>query len=172
LVEIMVVVAIMGVVMTMAIPSMWRKLHPESMQKAVSDMMEACSHARANAILGGVITELVVRPYARQISVQATGSATADDSPFGGDDAAPRPKSGGGGEAFSFRVAENIMIEGIRLNLEDWTEDEEVRVRFYPNGTADEFSIFFVSDKAERRQIFLEVTTGLADLESDPLKFR
>src|SRR6266481_1549762 len=35
LLEIMVVVAIMGIVMTVAIPSLYHQLHPDSMRKAV-----------------------------------------------------------------------------------------------------------------------------------------
>jgi prepilin-type N-terminal cleavage/methylation domain-containing protein len=37
LIEIMVVCAIIGIVMTIAIPSIYRQLHPESMQKAVNE---------------------------------------------------------------------------------------------------------------------------------------
>src|SRR6266581_2780388 len=74
LIEIMVVVAIMGIVMTIAIPTVYQQLHPESMRKAVSDVMEACSHARARAILNGAETELVIHPADRQFTVSSAAS--------------------------------------------------------------------------------------------------
>ena len=58
------------------------------------------------------------------------------------------------------------------MSGEDWTEDEEAHVWFYSNGTCDEMSLVLLSDKGERRNIFLEVVTGLAEFEVDPLKFR
>src|SRR2546423_14400471 len=56
LIELMVVVAIIGIVITISIPTIYQQMHPESMRKAVSDVVEACSHARARAILNGVQT--------------------------------------------------------------------------------------------------------------------
>ena len=81
-------------------------------------------------------------------------------------------EGGADGSLTSVTLPDGIQIEGIRLNFLDYTEDEIVRVRFYPNGTSDEFSLFLLSDKGERRQIFLEVVTGFADFETDALKFR
>jgi prepilin-type N-terminal cleavage/methylation domain-containing protein len=184
LIELLVVVAIIGLVMTIAVPSIYRQLHPESMQKAVSDVMEACSHTRARAILGGATTELVINTLDKSFSIgaAAVGSVAAPENRLDSPDVAgnewrmedrPRPSSAGSEEGnFSCKLPDKIQIEGIRLNFLDYTEDEIVRVRFYPNGTCDEFSIFLLSDTGERRQIFLEVVTGLADVESDPLKFR
>lgn len=181
LIEIMVVCAIIGIVMTIAIPSIYRQLHPESMQKAVTDVLEACSHARAHAVLNDTIMELVIRPGDRQIEVvqgsvapppQADRLESLDVS--GQEWRMPErgaPSSGGG--IFTAKLADRIQIEGIRLNFLDFTEDEVVRVRFYPNGTSDEFSLFlFHNETGERRQIALEVVTAIADVESDPNKFR
>jgi prepilin-type N-terminal cleavage/methylation domain-containing protein len=179
LIELMVVVGIIAVVMTMAIPTIYRQLHPESMQKAVSDIMEACSHARATAILNGTESVLTIMPQDRQIQVGSGGAAKrGEDRLFSPDVSGEdwrlpeeRPRQTESAH-FSARLSDRIQIEGIRLNYLDYTEDERVDVRFYPNGTCDEFSIFLLSDKGERRQIFLEVVTGLADVESDPNKFR
>src|SRR4051812_12386123 len=75
LIELMVVIAIMGIVMTIAIPTIYQQFHPESMRKAVNDVMEACVHARARAILNGGETDLVIRPGDRQFTVSAVSSA-------------------------------------------------------------------------------------------------
>lgn len=192
LIEILVVCAIIGIVMTMSIPSIYRQLRPESMQKAVTDIKEACDTARGHAVLNRTTMKLVIRTFEKQISV-APGSSGPRFDPTAGYDPQPgrlesknvageewrmpdrqAPTGGGsGGGTFSAKLSDNIAIEGIRVNLKDYTEDEVVEVNFYPNGTCDEFSIFLASrDSADRRQISLEVATGLVDIESDPRKFR
>jgi len=46
------------------------------------------------------------------------------------------------------------------VNLKDQMEADEAHVRFYPNGTSDEFTIVLES-KGEIRKISLECVTGL-----------
>jgi hypothetical protein len=163
---------------------MYRKLHPGSMQKAVNDIMEACSNARAYAILNDTETELVIHPFERRIQVAVAGRRSSDeDSTFSpsvaGEEwrmSAARPGRGSGGSEnislFRATLPDKITIEGLGINGEDWTEDEIGRVRFYPNGTSDEMSIVLLSDRQERRNIWLEVVTGLAEFEVDPQKFK
>ena len=184
LIEIMVVCAIIGIVMTMAIPSIYRQLHPESMQKAVNDVKEACDLARGHAALNGSTMKLVINTREKQISVQA-GAASRSESvnmdrleskSVSGEDWRMEDRKPAGsataGGVFTAKLANSISIEGIRLNLKDYSEDEVVEVNFYPNGTSDEFSMFLYHQDGERRQIWLEVATALADFESNPLKFR
>ena len=84
---------------------------------------------------------------------------------------APTPKAASGG--FSTRLPEGVIVEGLGVNGEDWTEDEVARVVFRPNGTCDEMSVvLFRSETNERRNIWLEVVTGLSELETDPAKFK
>ena len=80
--------------------------------------------------------------------------------------------SSGGGGGMSVKLSPSIRIEGLGVSGEDWTEDEEAHVWFYANGTCDEMSLVLLSDKGERRNIFLEVVTGMAEFEVDPLKFK
>jgi hypothetical protein len=54
----------------------------------------------------------------------------------------------------------------------DFTEDEEVAVRFYPNGTCDEFYVVLQSDQGELRMIYLDMVTGFPVVESDPSKMK
>src|SRR5260370_29274913 len=75
LIEIMVVVAIIAIVMTIGIPFMkYTFVGGEGIDKAVRDVKEACSNARANAILNGVETDLVIRPFDKRLEVVAGGS--------------------------------------------------------------------------------------------------
>jgi hypothetical protein len=70
---------------------------------------------------------------------------------------------------FSARLSDKIAIELLEVNFQDPMEFEEARVRFYPNGTCDEFKmVLFRPDTNERRLLTLEVVTGLLDVESDP----
>src|SRR6476469_7487597 len=69
LIELMVVVGIIGIILGIAVPSLYRQLHPESIMKVSNDFMEACSTARANAILTGAETYLEIRNVDRTVSV-------------------------------------------------------------------------------------------------------
>ncbi len=141
LVEIMIVVAIIGIVMAMGIPSMVHAMKKEGLRKAVSDMVEACSSARADAILKAHTSDVVIRPKDRTIS----------------------------GGTFTATVPESVWYETLYVNFAEFRDDvEEIRVHFYANGTSDEFTIVFNSDENKRMQIDLEVVTGLADVK--PLK--
>ena len=159
LIELMVVVAIIGIVMTMALPSVYRQLHPNSMKQAVDDILEGCSHARAQAILHGSPTELRIRPFDRTLEVSGSRSSGPDDG--GG----PRR----GGQAFNKRFSDQISIEMLDVNFLDYREEEVAAIRFQENGVSDEFTIVLNNDKAEWRMITLEVVTGLAEVFSDPL---
>jgi prepilin-type N-terminal cleavage/methylation domain-containing protein len=194
LIEILVVCAIIGIVMTMAIPAIYRQLHPESMDKAVRDVKELCDTARGHAVLNRTTMKLRIRPYDKQLDVVQGGGGRMgglhayDPQPerleskdLAGEEwrmpdrqAPARGGGGPGGEGkFSAKLSDQIHIEGIRVNLKDYTEDEVVEVNFYQNGTSDEFSLFLASNKsADRRQIWLEVATALAAVENDYRKFR
>ncbi len=175
LIEIMVVVAIAGLIMTIAIPSIYQLTHPETMRTSVEKMIEACGEARATAILQGVTTELRLRPADNQISVVSIGSTAPEpEAALFDAEGAPlaRKPAGGGASIFSWKFGETIIMEGVGVNGEDWTEDEEAAVRFYPNGTSDEMSVVLTSKKGERRNVWLEVVTGLPEVETDPQKFR
>jgi len=59
------------------------------------------------------------------------------------------------------------------INLSEYRDAEEARVMFYPNGTCDELTIILHSnERNEYRRITLEVTTALANVDSDPSKWR
>src|SRR6266550_9093450 len=62
LIELMIVVAIMGVVLTMGVPIVYRMRHEAPLRKAVKEVVEVCSHARARAILQGKATCVVFHP--------------------------------------------------------------------------------------------------------------
>jgi len=191
LIEIMVVCAIIGIVLTMGIPSIYRKLHPESMQMAVTKIKYLCETARGQAVLGGTTMKLVIRQTDRVIEIMPAGTSASPANPAGGYDPQPNrleSKNLAGEEwrmeerkskpawtpsdETRFKIPDSIRIEGIRLHLKDFGDDDVVEVNFYKNATCDEFALFLVSDNNEHRQISLEVSTALVDVDVDPLKFR
>lgn len=189
LIELMVVVGIIGVILTIAVPSIYRQLHPDSMQKAVKDIMEACNNARAYAILNGTDTDLVIHLAEKRIEVVPGSGSSSGASTVPGPEnrlsslsvsgeewrMADRPKGGNANAAqgpVSVKLSDKIMIEALLANGEDATEMETARVRFYSNGTCDEMNLVLLSEQGENRQIWLDVVTAQADFEVDKAKFR
>ena len=67
---------------------------------------------------------------------------------------------------------DNLVIDMIDVNLSEYKDSEEARVRFYPNGTADELTVIAHSIRGEYFKMSLEATTGLPSWERDPSKFK
>ncbi|MFN7141011.1 MAG: Tfp pilus assembly protein FimT/FimU [Limisphaerales bacterium] len=138
LIEILIVVGILGIIAAIGIPSFARTLQKEGMRRAVSDFVEACSDARATAILKQETTTLTIRPFEHTFS-----------SP---------------NKTFSFPDTVQIEFMGANFSLTDM-EAEETKVRFFPNGTSDEFAIVLRSHDMQTVKITLELVTALADVE-------
>jgi type II secretion system protein H len=132
LIEIMVVVAVMGLIMAMGLPAVIGGLKQEGMRRAVNDVVEGCRQARSQAVMSGTVAELRYAPQARTLSA---GS-------------------------FSAQLPEDIAVEMWDVNLIECKDAEEAKVRFYPNGMCDEMTVILRSDKGDWKKITLEITTG------------
>jgi prepilin-type N-terminal cleavage/methylation domain-containing protein len=163
LIEIMLVVGILAIVMTMGLPAIYRMHQKEGLRQAVSDIVEVCSNARAQAILRGVTVELRIRPQEGTLDVSGAASQRSAESMEPGSTAAfaPAPRSG-----LSAHISDRLIIEMVDVNFIEYKDEEEARVRFHPNGTCDELTIVLRSEKNEFRKISLEVTTSLAMVET------
>jgi prepilin-type N-terminal cleavage/methylation domain-containing protein len=71
LIEIMIVVAIIGLIAAMGVPSILQALRKDGMRKAVSDVKEGLDNARARAIVSGQTTEVVFNPLQKSIGSTA-----------------------------------------------------------------------------------------------------
>jgi type II secretion system protein H len=149
LIEIMVVVAIIGVIMAAAVPSLYGVFHKSGFRKTMSDLVEVCQSARACAILQGSPVELVLHPKDGTCDLSGAGEAYS-------------------GWAHSARI-EGAKIEALRVNNgdDDFSQASEVHVRFFPNGTCEEMTMVLISDKNEVRGISLEITTGRPTMLSE-----
>ncbi len=141
----MIVIAITALVLAVGIPSIFRAAERDSLRSAVNGIVEACSMARAQAILSGQVQELVIRPLEGTVSAPGMTEVVV--------------------------IPKNVTIELLGVNFVELQTAEDARVRFFPNGTSDEFTIVLRSDKNEWRKISLEPVTALADVESDPSRF-
>lgn len=167
----MIVVAIMGIVLTMGVPIVYRVWHKEALAQAVRDVVEVCSTARAQAILRGAMAEVVFHPKDGRMEVSSPHPPprAGDETGFPAEPTAPAPAVSGLSKQLAMS---RLQIEMLDVNLTEYKDEDMARVRFYPNGTCDELTLILLSDTNERREITLEVTTGLASVESDPMKFR
>jgi len=161
----MVVVGIMAVILSIAIPSVYQQMHKDSMRKAVADVLEACNAARSRAILDGTIVELSIRGDPdRVINVSSTGRSSETDTGF-------EPGQGGvasGGNVFSAKFSDHLTkIEAVGFKEKDAERghDNEMICKFYPDGTCDAIKVELQSDRGEVRIITTDVITGIADVE-------
>ena len=151
LMEIMVVVAIIGLVAAMALPSILQMRKETPMRKAVNDIMEMCARARAGAVLKNTVATIIFNPRG--------GSAELVNG-----DANVALARVGGKPVMATQFDHSVIVEGLEINLNDWTEAAAAPVKFYDNGTSDEMRLFLTCG-AEREVITLELTTAMPTIQ-------
>ncbi len=160
----MIVVAIMAITMTMSAPMVYKLWRKAPMIKAVRDVGEVLSRARAQAVLQGVTTEVVFHAQTGQIEVGGpvnAGQRRANDEDFGSVEVTPPKPTPVAVSGKSTTLDESVAIEKLMVNGQDYMSADVARVRFYPNGTCDDLALVLRSTRNERYQISLEITTGL-----------
>ena len=148
----MIVVAIIGLVAAMGLPSMIMALHKEGLRKAVSDLQDVCSAARSQAIFRNQKMAVVFHPAAKRFEVEGAAASGNTDS---------TDKSSG--KVTGSTLPDSVDMAMLDINLQDYGESDWARVFFYPNGTSDEMTVVLHS-KDEWRKITLEFSTGLTSV--------
>jgi len=168
LIEIMIVVGIMGIMMTIGVPIVYKVWHRAPINQAVRDTVEVLSNARARAILQGKEMDVLFHPKEGRLEIRGAGGSTVNKGPV------TAGFSSGVGDGTSAHYSDRILIEMLDINKlpHEFRDDDEAMIRFFPDGTCDELSLVLVSDQNERREITLEITTSLASVEVDPRRFR
>jgi general secretion pathway protein H len=139
LIEIMMVVAIMGLTLAMGLPSFIRVIRKEGMRKAEYDLVEACREARRAAIMNGQTTDLVLHPL---------------DGTFEVPGAFP-----------TAQIPNDIIIDILGVNFIQLEKAEQASVHFFPNGTSDEFTIVLHSTGGKYLKFSLDTVTALPDIQ-------
>lgn len=169
LIELMIVIAIMAVVMSLSIPTFYRSLEKDTIRKATRDILDWCADARAQAIINGRPCDLVIRPGERMLLPQlAPAEGQSGEEMLLAELERRFSEASGeeGGGKVSGMLPEDIAIMFIGVNfMPDLQNFEEVRVRFYPNGTGDEFTLLIRSDRNEWRKFTMDVATAVINWE-------
>ena len=151
LIELMIVVAIIGLIAAMGLPALDKMLLKHGMRKAVSDITETCKTARARAIFSGHQADVVFHPADRTFAVE--GGGATHGSPY----------------VSSGTLPEGVDLAALGINSMDYTKSDWARVFFYPNGTSDEMTLVLHSHN-DWRKITLEFATGYATVSDDMAK--
>ena len=139
LVEVMMVVAIIGLTLTMGLPSFVRTIHRQGIGKAEYELFEACTEARRAAIMNNEKTFLVIHPLLGTFEVSG---------------AFPQAQ-----------LPNDVIIDILGVNFIQFEKADEARVCFFPNGTSDEFTIVLHTPGGGYRKISLDTVTALPDIE-------
>ena len=165
----MIVVGIMGIVMAMSVPIVYKVWRKAPMVQAVKDVVEVLSHARARAIMQDRVTEVIIHPKENRLELAGAGAPPSPESRPGGD--VPLTPPAGSGSGLSAQLSKDIIIETLDVNMSgiEFNDVDQVRIRFFPNGISDEMKMILF-DGRQRMGIELEITTGLASVVPDPLR--
>ncbi len=178
LIEIMLVTGITLLLLGWGVPNMLRALEKHGIAKATMDIMDGCKQARALAILKGVPAEFVLTfegdAYRLRVSSasrsrlmsQVTGMPSIPlDEAWETNNKSSRRGQGGLEELDGFKrvLDPDIALETIDVNFIDQMQGNEARVRFFPNGTSDEFTTTVFMNN-ERRIISLDPITGIPSM--------
>jgi len=166
LIELMVVISIALLVLGWGVPNILRTIDKQGISKAVFDLMEGCKQARAYAILTGQPAELVIRAEDGQMTVRkAKGPRLMRES--GGEAvgvSSTGRTSGAKLTGFDKALADDVAIELLDVNFIDQMQFSEGIVRFYPNGTSDEFTVVLRVDD-DWRKVSLDPITAIANMK-------
>jgi prepilin-type N-terminal cleavage/methylation domain-containing protein len=166
LIEIMIVVGIAALVMATAVPFIQNTLRKDPLRQAVSDVTgsrAAATRERGHFQRDAVRTAHYATTRIAQVTAARGGTGEQEKSPTTGpDEATPVVPARSAG--FSARLSSELVIEELAVNFLPLKDADEARVRFYPNGTSDEFTIV-VQYRGQWRKISLDIVTGLAELQ-------
>ena len=141
LIEIMVVVAIMGLIMAMGVPSILAAVKKDGMRKAINDLQEVFAQARAQAIMQDRVVSVTFHPGENTFSTDSGAGAVP-------------------GKVTASALPDGVRFAMLDINRMDFGGSDVCWVHFNPDGTSDEMTIV-LGGKEKWRKITLEFSTGI-----------
>lgn len=167
LVELLVAVAIGLIILGLAVPVL-REVRRPPITQATKDFLDACQHARSRAIMEGRATQIAIRNAGRELAVEV-----APDGVLGAANGVSSASANEGGyqgppPSFFREFPEEILYERIDVNTVSFLQSAATAVRFYPNGTSDQFAAVITWRRSDPRLLTIDMMTGLAEAKALP----
>jgi prepilin-type N-terminal cleavage/methylation domain-containing protein len=165
LIELMLVCAIMGILITIGVPTLMHVRNHESFTGVVADVADVCATARARAVLHGTINEVVISPANGSFTVKEIqgGEVYGRQQEPGMAPIVRRDESAG--LSSTAQLSNHTAIEMLDVNFVECKDADEAYVRFFPNGTSDCFTLVIRGDRGEWRTLSLDEVTGLVTVK-------
>ena len=168
LIELMVVIGLMMIVLAIGVPRMVQG-NRSPLGESLNAVMEACAAARRQAILTGSTSRVTIRGADEGVGflINAGSGGARMKASEGPEDGVPSPKPSLGA-GFSGRIHDDVSVPFISVNFNDPMDEEQVEVKFYSNGTSDEFTIGMRHEYGDAvlRFVELDSVTGLAYIKT------
>jgi prepilin-type N-terminal cleavage/methylation domain-containing protein len=166
LVELLVAIAIGLIILGLAVPTLRKAIRPPLAQ-ATRDFLDACIQARSRAIMESRAMQIVIRDGGGEITVEpAPEGVTGATNGVSAVSYLRRMEGDGPEPYFARRFADGVAFEAISVNQRNFMDAPAAAVRFFPNGTADQFDGVMSWHRGEARRLTVEVMTGIADVEN------
>ena len=152
LVELMVVVAVLGVIIGVGVQSFRSFIEKEPLEQAISDVEGMCRQARSDAIINKRTMELVLNDMEESLILRSAARTVMGMDPDTGEEANLVEQG---------EVLERVEL-AVDLQIIEPVDDEfvgQLELRFYPNGTAEPVDLR-VTDGNEAYILSLDPVTG------------
>ena len=142
LIELMGVIAIIGLVAAMGMPSIIHAVQKDGMRKALGDVQDVCFTARERAIFGKQKTSVLIHPQDGSFSVDGAAAGSSSH-----------------GKVAASTPPDSIKFAMLDIFRQDYVESDWARIFFYPDGTCDE-TVMVLMGRGESKKITLDYATG------------
>jgi prepilin-type N-terminal cleavage/methylation domain-containing protein len=153
LVEIMVVVAVMGLLIGISIPAFRNITKKAPLEQGISDVESLCRQARAEAIVGQQAMDVVFNESEEIVALTAAARVINAPDPFTGLMIKTTEET-----QLIDQVALEVDLQIVEPEADEFTLDE-IRIRFYPNGTSETLALRVAGDD-EAYLLTLDPVTG------------
>ena len=153
LVEIMVVVAVMGLLIGISIPAFRNITKKAPLEQGISDVESLCRQARAEAIVRQQAVDVLFNEAEEIVALTTAARVIIAPDPFTGLTIKITEET-----QLIDQVALEVDLQIIEPEPDEFTVDE-IRIRFYPNGTSETLELRVVGD-GEAYRLTLDPVTG------------